>query len=77
MALVPFALLTEDTAWIERHDAEPSPKGDGRVIVHLTESDVRRYRFAGVDMLHHYFADAPSDALNGNIACPVKFASGL
>jgi hypothetical protein len=77
MALVPFALLTSDTAWIARHDATPSPKGDGRVIVMLAESDCPRYRFAGVDMLHHFFADAPSDALNPNIACPVSFVAGL
>ena len=77
MALVPFAVLTEDTAWAERNCATPSPKGDGRVIVRLAESAVQRHTFAGVEMIRHTFGDVPSDALNATIGCPVRFVAGL
>jgi hypothetical protein len=71
---VPFALRTDDAAWIARNHGTTDEAG--RVHVQVPAAEVGKVTFCGKAMLRHVFADVPADALNAAIACPQAWVTG-
>jgi hypothetical protein len=64
---VPFALRTDDAAWIARNHGTTDDAG--RVIVQVPAAEVTKITTCGRPFLMHTFADVPDDALNATIRC--------
>ncbi len=63
----PFALYTEDTAWIARNRGTRGE--NGRVLVQVPAAEVSKITSCGRAFLVHAFTDAPSDSPNAAIRC--------
>lgn len=68
-----FVLRTNDRRWIKRNGGVVD--ADAKTTVQVPADQVEEFTFCGNQWLRHHFTDVPSDALNANIACPVKWVS--
>lgn len=65
-----FVLRTTDQAWITRNAGQVDD--DGKVTVHVPESEVEAFTFAGKPWVRHHFADLPREFANP-VACPAMW----
>lgn len=71
---VPFALHTQDDAWIARHHGTRR-QSDGRVVVYVPADEVDMIEFAGYRWMRHTFGDPPDDAITRDVCCRPEWVS--